>query len=316
MRMKLLAGLLLSVFSTTPLLAAEKEHGTLVREATLYVLPGPTSQKLMLVERGRDLVVLERTNLDGQPWLKVFVTIVAAESVREVTGWLPSRGVITVSTPGGDQIIFGEAADSEQQAEQRGGRKGAAQDAMRLYFRMAEVFPSSPLAPEALWRSADIRWQLEKMDRARVASSRAMDPDARQPVDDGWMKQIIKQYPHTKWADLAAYDMIDNKLCGEWQGQAQCPERESDIYERYAHEHPQSPKAAEALYNASWRQAALADIYRINNENEKSSIARKKGIALAREIVTQYPEADWKARAADLIYKLENGIPVYGNILE
>lgn len=313
-RMKLLPGLLLIAIAAP--LAAESERGTLVREAMLYVLPGPTSEKLMRVERGREMVVLERTNFGGQPWLKVFVTIVTGESQREITGWLPARGVITVSTPGGDQIIFGEAVDSEQQAEQRGGRKGAAQDAMRLFYRMFEYFPNSPLAGEALWRSADIRWQLEKSDVMSRPSSRELDPDARSPIEDRWMKEIINKYPHSKWADLAAYDMIDNKLCGEWKGQAKCPDRESDIYEHYAHEHPQSPKAAEALYNASWRQAALADIYRISNENEKSSMARKKGIALAREIVTQYPEADWKARAADLIYKLENGIPVYGNLPE
>ena len=54
--------------------------------------------------------------------------------------------------------------DSENQAEQRGGRKDAAQDAMRLYYRLYDYFPNSPLSGEALWRSADIRWQLEKSD--------------------------------------------------------------------------------------------------------------------------------------------------------
>lgn len=315
-RTKLLAGLLLSTFSAAPLLAAEREHGTLVREATLYVSPGPSSEKLVRVERGRDMVVLERTNLDGQSWLKVFVTISAEPSRREITGWMPARGVITVSTPGGDQIIFGEAVDSEQQAEQRGGRKGAAQDAMRLYYRAVEFFPQSPLAGDALWRAADIRWQLEKSDLMSRPSSRELDPDARQPMDDVWMKEVIKRYPHTKWADLAAYDMIDNSLCGEWRGQAKCPERESNIYENYAREHPQSPKAAEALYNASWRQAALVDIYRISNEGEKSSLARKRGIALAQQIVSQYPETDWMPRAVALTYKLENGIPVYSGGVE
>ena len=75
-------------------------------------------------------------------------------------------------------------------------------------------------------------------------------------------------------------------------------------------------KALQDARSVIRRQAALADIYRISNENEKSSIARKKGIALARQIVTQYPETDWKARAADLIYKLENAIPVYGSMPE
>jgi hypothetical protein len=293
--------------------AADREHGTLVRQATLYVLPGATAEKLMRVERGRDMVVLERASVDNSPWMKVFVTIVQRESQRDVTGWLPTKGLVTVSTPNGDQIIFGEAVDSENQAEQRGGRKGAAQDAMRLYYRMWEFFPNSPLAGEALWRSADIQWQLEKADLMARPSSREMDRDARTPVDDRLMKEVEKKFPHTKWADLAAYEMMDNKLCGEWKGMAKCPERESDLYEHYAHEHPQSPKAAEALYNAAWRQAALADIYRINNEKDKNANARKKAISLAQEIASQSPLGDWKPRAMDLIYKLEQNVPVYGS---
>ncbi|HEV2991774.1 MAG TPA: hypothetical protein VG759_25285 [Candidatus Angelobacter sp.] len=294
--------------------AADKEHGTVIRQATLYVLPGSNSGKVAQVERGRDLVVLEKTNIDNnQAWLKVFATLVQGEEkVREITGWLPAKAVVTTSTPNADQIMFGEAVDSERQAEERGGRKGAAQDAMRLYYRTQEFFPNSPLAGEAMWRAADIRWQLEKSQVMARPSSRELDPDARNPMDDEFMKQIIKKFPHSKWADLATYEMIDNKLCGEWKGLAKCPEKESDLYEKYAHEHPQSPKAAESLYNAAWRQAALVDIYRINNENDKSANARKKAIALAEEIASRYAEGDWKPRAMDLIYKLQQNVPVYG----
>jgi outer membrane protein assembly factor BamD (BamD/ComL family) len=294
-------------------LAEDKDHATLVRDAQLYVTPG-SSEKLVDLQRGRDLVIFERTTIDKQPWLKVYATIVdqERESVRELTGWLPEKGVVATSTPNGDQIIFGEAVDSEQQAEQRGGRKGAAQDAMRLYFRMQEFFPNSPLAGEAMWRSADIRWQIEKSDVMRRPSARELDPDARTPIEDEFMKQVIKKFPHSKWADLAAYNLIDNKLCGEWKGLAKCPEKESEIYTHYAHEHPQSPKAAEALYNAAWRQAVLVDIYRINNENDKSANARKKAIALAQELISQSPQGDWKPRTLDLIYKLEQNVPLYG----
>ncbi|HEY6352252.1 MAG TPA: hypothetical protein VI636_22875 [Candidatus Angelobacter sp.] len=296
---------------------AAAEHGTLVRLSTLYVSPGSTSEKLMQVERGRDMVVLEHTNMDNAPWLKVFVTIVQGEHQRDVTGWLQARGVVTQSTPNGDQIIFGEAVDSENQAEQRGGRKGAAQDAMRLYFRVYDFFPNSAIAGESLWRAADVRWQLEKADLLPRPSSHEMDPDMRTPLEDHWMKEIEKKFPHSKWSDLAAYDLIDNKLCGEWKGLSKCPDKESDAYEHYAHEHPQSPKAAESLYNAAWRQAALVDIYRNNNDNDKSGNARKKAISLAQEVAAQYAQqSDWKARALDLVYKLEQNVPVYGNQAE
>ncbi|HJX84950.1 MAG TPA: outer membrane protein assembly factor BamD [Candidatus Angelobacter sp.] len=294
--------------------AADYEHGTNIRNTTLYVLPGSNSEKLAPLDRGRDLVVLERSNMDNNPWIKVLATIVDLdrEHVREITGWVVAKNVVTTSTPNADQIIFGEAADSEQQAEQRGGRKGAAQDAMRLYFRMQEFFPNSPLAGEAMWRSADIRWQLEKTEVMSRPSARDLDPDSRNPIDDESMKQLMKKFPHSKWSDLAAYDLIDNKLCGEWKGLAKCPEKESEIYEKYVREHPQSPKAAEALYNAAWRQAALVDIYKINNENDKVANARRKAVALAQQVVSQYPEGDWKPRALDLAYKVEKNVPTYG----
>lgn len=310
--MKNLRILLAPIFLVASVLAAER--GTLVREAGLYVAPGANAAKLMQVERGRDLVILDRTNIDNQTWLKVFVTIAQSENRREVTGWTTGKGVVTAFTPNGDQIIFGEAVDSETQAEQRGGRKGAAQDALRLYHRVWDIFPNSPLAGEALWRSADIRWQLDKADLFLRPASRGMDPDARPHIDDETMKLVEKTFPHSKWADLAAYEMIDNKLCGDWKGLTACPEKESDIYEQYAHEHPQSPKAAEALYNAAWRQAVLVDMYRINNENDKLFSARKKAVSLAQEVVTRYAQqGDWKPRALDLVYKLEQNVPLYGN---
>ena len=70
------------------------------------------------------------------------------------------------------------------------------------------------------------------------------------------------------------------------------------------------------MYNAAWRQAALADIYRIENDNAKSDAARKKATALAQQIAGQSPQGDWKPRALDLIYKLEKKIPIYGVLIE
>ncbi len=43
-----------------------------------------------------------------------------ARGVKEVSGWMEGRFLVTNTTPNGDQIIFGEAVDSEHQAEQRG----------------------------------------------------------------------------------------------------------------------------------------------------------------------------------------------------
>jgi len=233
------------------------------------------------------------------------------QTAREISGWVPSNLVITTSTPNGDQIIYGEAVHSENQAQERGGRKNAADDARRLYYRLYEYFPSSPLAGEALWRAADILWQLEKADVRRRPSSREMDPNMRTPMDEDNLKLVIKKFPHSKWADLASFNLIENKLCGTWRDETKCPEKESELYEKYAREHPQSPKVAEAMFNAAWRQGALVEMYRANREQDKSEKARRKAMDLAQEIAAKYPDADWKPRAMELSYALQQGIPTY-----
>ena len=303
--------LLLVLASTAALAAsayaAEAERATLIREASLYASAGSNAQRLSQVGRGSGLTILERGNADGQPWMKISMAAdQEAEVSREVTGWLPAKAVVTSATANGDQVIFGQAVDSERQAEERGGRKGAAEDALRLYSRVAELFPGSPLAAEAMWRAADIRWQLTKTAFIRTGK----------PMEQKYLLAVIAKFPQSKQAELAAYDLLEGQMCQEWRGQAECPQKESAVYEQYAREHPQSPKAAEALYNAAWRQASLTDIYRIENDSAKSEAARKKATALAQQIAGQYPQGDWKPRALDLIYKLEKKIPIYGVLIE
>jgi hypothetical protein len=298
-----------------PAMAQEKEQGTLINEVEMYVTPDPTSQKLATVTRGRDVVlVMERSKMGGRDWAHVLVVVdvnVELQSARQISGWVPGSALITTATPNADQIIFGEAVDSENQAQQRGGRRHADEDAMRLYYRIYEYWPTSPLAGEALWRSSDIRWQREKFDTRLRPSSREVDASMREGMDEEFMKLVGKKFPHSKWADLAAYDLIDNKVCGSWKGEIKCPEKESEIYEKYAREHPQSPKAAEALYNAAWRQAALVDMYKAAKENDKSEKARRKSMELAQEIATRFADGDWGPQARELLYSLQQGIPTY-----
>jgi hypothetical protein len=283
-------------------LAAEAEHATLIREESLYSSAGANAQKTAQVERGSAITVLERSTADGQPWVKISMAAdQQAQVSKEVTGWLPAKTVVSSATANGDEIIFGQAVDSERQAEERGGRKGAADDAWRLYSRVPELFPGSPLAAEGIWRAADIRWQLAKTDFVRSGK----------PMEEKYLREVVAKFPQSKQAELAAYDLLDGQLCPEWRGQTECPTKEAALYEQYAHEHPQSPKATEALYNAAWRQAALTDIYRINNDREKSEAARKKSIALAQQVQSQQQDPDWKMRSTDLIYKLQKKIPVF-----
>ena len=295
---------------------AAVERGVIIREAIIYVAPDASSAKLSNVGRGREVAVVERAT----GWANVVATVEndpEQETERNVTGWVVDTGIVTAATPEGDRIIFGEAMDSESEASRRSGRKGAAQDAMRLYARLAEYFPASPLAAEATYRSADIRWQIEALDAATRPSSKSSDPSLKYQIDEQYMKKVIKKFPGTKWADLAAYRLLDNKTCGEWAAEAKCPEMEAALFTKYADEHPQSPKTPEALYKAAWRYSALIVIYKSNHDAKRAADSTARATAMAKRVMTQFPDnADWSTRAQRLWYMIQNNMPTYGPTLE
>jgi outer membrane protein assembly factor BamD (BamD/ComL family) len=301
---------------------AAAERATLVRPANLYLSPDSSSAKMAEVERGRELIILETT----RNWVHVEALLGQGrvsqggddEEIPEktITGWVQDRGLVRASLPNGDKILFGEAADSEDEGSRRHGRRGAADDAGRLYYRVYDYFPNSPLAAEALYRAADIRWQIEKADVSTRPSAREKEAFLREGMNEQWMKLVMKKFPGTKWADLAAFHLVDNKLCGDWQGSSKCPEKEAEIYEKYANEHPQSPAAAQALYNAVWRRAALIEIYKTEDQEKKSGEAKGRALALAQKLTAQYPQSDWATRAYRLIFLMEQNVPTYGNLVE
>ncbi len=297
--------------------ALAMERGIMVTSGTIYVNPNAESAKLSDIGRGREVAILEHT----PGWVNVVGTVDVNQdavdentSDRNVTGWIVDKGIITAQTPDGDKIVFGEAFDCEMEASKRGGRRGAAQDAMRLYARLPEYFPQSPLAGEAAYRAADIRWQIEAEDAATRPSSKMRDPALRYQIDEDYMRQVMKKYPHTKWADLAAYHLISNKLCGDWEAQAKCPEMEANMYLKYAEEHPQSPKTPEALYKAAWRYSALIQIYSTSNETKKADEAMTRALNVAKRLTSQVPnDTDWSNRGLRLIYMVQNKMPTWGN---
>jgi len=297
--------------------AAAAERAIEIREASLYMSPDASSQKLGNIQRGREVAIIEASG----EWLHVLAAMPAAAGIglgedtheREVTGWVRQQGIIRTSTPNGDAIIFGEAVDSEAEAQRRHGRKGAAQDAMRLYARMAEYFPKSPLAGEALFRAADIRWQLEKSDVMSRPSAREADPLLRGQMSESMLNEVRKKFPGTKWADLASFELLENKICGDWQGSSKCPEKEAGLYEDYTREHPSSPKAAEALYEAAWRRAALMQIYRTEGKANRIDEARNRALQLTQQITAQFAQSDFAPRAQALAYKIQQNIPTYGS---
>jgi hypothetical protein len=127
------------------------------------------------------------------------------------------------------------------------------------------------------------------------------------------MRQLEKKYPHSKWSDLAAWDMLDNKICGDWQGSVKCPHKESELYQKYAQEHPDSTKTPQALYEAVYREAVLNDMYEADGNHGKADDAKSKAVELANDLAAHYSQSDYAARAAGLVYQLKASIPIYGS---
>jgi hypothetical protein len=301
------------------LVFADAQRGTLVHEETIRVSPSADAAKLGEAGRGHELIILETS----RDWVHVQAILREARNeegltdeeaeAKTISGWVPAKGLVSTTTPDGDKIIFGEAADSEDQASRRRGRRDAAQDAMRLYYRVYDLMPTSPLAAEALYRAADIRWQIDRSDIMTRPSAREREAYMRGQINEEWMKLVNKKYPGTKWAELASFRTLDNKLCGDWEGRSKCPDKEAEIYEKYASEHPQSTAAPEALYNAAWRRSAMIEIYKTEPNQKKSAESKDRALSLAQKIVSQYEKSDWALRARKLIFYIQQGIPTYGN---
>ena len=297
-------------------------RATALRVSWLYVSADVQAQKVGRVQIGREMVVAEKSG----DWLRVYANtdveeehssdapiFDAAEVPPPISGWMQAKGVVIESTPNGDQVLMGAAADQESLASDPRGPVNAARTAHLLYRRLVEMFPNSPLDAEAAWRSADIQWQIQKSDAASRPSAKERDAYLREQIDEDGMKKVIKYYPHTRQADLAAYELIDNKLCGDWQGQEKCPEKETEIYEKYAAEHPDGPRTPQALYQAVYRQAVLTDMYAADNSDKKSDTAHNHARELAAKLKDKFPQSDYTARAAMLVFKLDQGIAVYGS---
>jgi len=292
-----------------------------LRVTWLYVAPDPASEKVDRVQIGREMVVSERSG----PWLRVYANtdieelqekdtpeFGTAETPPPISGWMEAKGVVIESTLGGDLVLMGEAANQEALASDPRGPAKAAQSARFLYRRLVEMFPNSPLVPEAAWRAADILWQLQKADASSRPSAKERDAYMRDQMDEDELKKVIKYYPTSREANLAAYELIENKLCGDWQGQEKCPEKESEYYEKFAAEYPDGPKTAAALYQAVYRLAVLTDMYGADGNDKKRAEALNRAHDLAAHLKEKFPQTDSAWRAAALVYKLDEGIPVYG----
>src|SRR6202045_3331325 len=325
------AAMLLTAGASVGQTKAEKQNydraarATVLHDANVYVAADADAQKVSLAKPGHEVVVVERSS----PWVKVFANTDVNDDANEddrnrpefgddanvtpASGWIRDKGVVGATTAGGDAILFGSAANFEDEAEHPHAPKGAARAAHLLYKRVADYFPDSPLAPEAAWRSADIRWQLEKLDASTLPSAKEQEAYLRPQLYEGQLKKVMKTYPGTKFAAMAAFDLLDNKLCGDWQGLPKCPEMETGLYQKYAQQYPDGPKSAEALYNAVYRQGVVVTMYAVQEDRKRSQAAAQRTQALSQELKERYPKTDFAARAESIAFRVAQGIPIYGS---
>src|SRR5271154_4017051 len=304
---------------------ATAARATVLHDANVYVAADADAQKISLVTPGHEVVIVERSG----PWVKVFANTDINDDADEydrnkpefgedanvtpASGWIRDKGILGPATAGGDVILFGTAANLEDEAERPHAPKGAAGQAHLLYKRVAEYFPDSPLAGEAAWRSADIRWQLDRADISSLPSAKEQEAYLRPQIYEGELKKVEKRYPGSEYAARAAYDLLDNKLCGDWQGLPKCPEMETGLYVKYAQQYADGPKAAEALYNAVYRQGVVVTMYQVQEDKKRAEEAAKRTQALAQDLKERYPKTDFAARGVSVAFRVAQGIPIYGS---
>jgi outer membrane protein assembly factor BamD (BamD/ComL family) len=299
-------------------------RATVLHVANLYVMADSTNPPIATVLPGHEVVIMNRNGA----WVNVFANTDEKEeqdpdsepefkdpnqSTHQFSGWIRDQGVVGPKTPNGDAILYGAAAELEAQAAQPHPPKDAAQEAHLLYRRVVDYFPDSPLAPEAAWRSADIRWQLDKQDISSLPSAHEQEAYLRPELFEGALKRVMKMYPNSPYAARAAFDLIDEKLCGDWQGLPKCPEVETQVYLKYADRYPDGPKSAEALYDAAYRQGVLVTMYGVDDDKKDADKAAQNCQAIADQLLQKYPKSDYAARAESIAFRVKQGIPIYGS---
>jgi hypothetical protein len=296
---------------------------TVIRAETIYLQGDTGSDKLGTVEPGREMAILNRSG----HWLNIYANIdsdqLATEDQPEfgtpnradqpISGWIQDKYVVETATPDGQSILFGEAISNEAAASAVHPVVGAGLEAMRMYRMAVVLFPKGTRTAEAMWRAADVRWQLQKEDAASLPSAHEKESFLREQPDETEMHRIEKLYPGTQWASFAAYDLIDNKLCGDWQGSEECPEKEAGYYQGFADQYPDSPRAPHALYEAAWRLACAGDMWEEDKNQARSTDDRNHAVVVAQHLAQKYPNTGYAARAQALVYKVDHAVPIYGS---
>lgn len=264
--------------------------------ATIYLSPDTSSAKVGALRPGMDVAVQSQSG----NFVQVFTG---------VSGWMPNHGYAVLSDPDAPEAIFGAAVQLEDQAENAGGENQAAMDAARLYLSIYSNLPASARAAEALYRGAEIHWELKM----------AGEPQRRTPTerlfpDDSEMHRVISKYGDSPWAARAAYQLlVEHFTCGDWTDKPECVEKEIHTYQDYIKKYPTGPMTAEATYDALYRAGIAWTLYRAAGPHAdagKASTYARQVTDGAAAMAHQFPETDWTARAALLAFQVAHNTPL------
>ena len=88
---------------------------------------------------------------------------------------------------------------------------------------------------------------------------------------------------------------------------------ETGLYQKYAQQYPDGPKAAEALYNAAYRQGVLVTMYTVQEDKKSAEAAAQRPRRWRRNSRQKYPKSDYAARGTSIAFRVKQGIPIYGS---
>lgn len=298
----------LSVKTSVLLLAAVLGPGLAAQQAmplqkavateaeTIYLNPDTSSSRVGQVRPGME-VGIQGTSGD---FVQVFLG---------VSGWMKNRGLARYADPQAPEVIFGAAAQLEDTAETQADDRQAATDAARLYFSIYNDFPASARAAEALYRGADIQWQVKMSEEPE-----RRNPTERQFPDDSGLRRVISKFPDSPFAARAAYSLlVEHFTCGDWNQKPECVEKEVHTYQDYVKKYPRGPVAAEAAFDALYRQAIAWSLYQASgpqhNAGKAESYQREVAVSAAA-LQQDYRGTDWAARGAFLAFRVAQGTPL------
>ncbi len=268
-----------------------------VKGADLHL--GPDSQSVVVghLKPCEDVAILERSG----NFAHIFV---------RVSGWVPDQGLLPIGNLANAKPLFAEGARLEELAESASGQIATAKNAERCFYNVYDDFRASPLSAEALYRAASINWQL-----ARADIPQSSDPSLQRFPSTHWLRLVTKKFPHTPWAEQAAYLIVDTKLtCGIWSRKPSCIDKEIHAYRDFLKKYPAGPRTAEAYYRIAFRQASAASLYRAAGPKHDPKKAERYRQSLAATVASMQrrfpphqPGNRWTKKAESLLDQVQQG---------